>query len=271
MAQAMTLDNKNYHSARANKMYMSTSQFKTFLSCPARAVAETKGKYNREETEALLVGSYVDSYFSGELEQFKEEHPQIMTKGQLKAPYKSADLMIKRIEQDKTFMKYLEGDKQTILTGEIGGVMFKAKLDVLHPKRIVDLKTTKTFEPVWNDAVQERQSFIQAWGYDLQGAIYQELVRLNTGQSLPFIIAAITKEKVPDIELFLVEDCILQEAMMIIENKAAEFAEMKAGLRTAPRCEKCDYCKQTKKLKNPVSIREYFELSQDFEIEEVEE
>lgn len=42
--------------------------------------------------------------------------------------------------------------------------------------------------------------FIRFWGYDTQGAIYQETVRQNTGKRLPFYIAAASKEPTTDIE-----------------------------------------------------------------------
>ena len=61
------------------------------------------------------------------------------------------------------------------------------------PDKIVDLKIMKDFEPVY---VQEkgRLNWIEAWEYDLQGAVYQEIVRQNTGKVLPFFIAAGTNE-----------------------------------------------------------------------------
>ena len=47
--------------------YMSVSQFKAFEKCQHLALAKVKGKYKREKTTALLVGSYVDAYFEGTL------------------------------------------------------------------------------------------------------------------------------------------------------------------------------------------------------------
>ena len=39
-----------------------------------------------------------------------------------------------------------------------------------------------------------KQNFVEAWGYDIQAAIYQAV----EGNRLPFFIAAVTKETVPD-------------------------------------------------------------------------
>ena len=57
---------ENYYSPEMNWRYMSASQFKAFKRCEAAAMAELRGELERKETTALLVGSYVDSYFSGE-------------------------------------------------------------------------------------------------------------------------------------------------------------------------------------------------------------
>ena len=102
----MNLTADNYFSAEANQQYMSVSQFKSFLKCPAAALAELRGEYQREQTTALLVGSYVDAWFSGEMEQFKAEHPEIFKRdGTLKAEYVQADQIIARVSKDEMFME----------------------------------------------------------------------------------------------------------------------------------------------------------------------
>ena len=73
----MNLNEGNYFSTEANRRWMSSSQLKSFLDCPARTIAELNGQYKREETSALLVGSYVDAHFSGTLDQFRATHPEI--------------------------------------------------------------------------------------------------------------------------------------------------------------------------------------------------
>lgn len=186
---------------KANKEYMSVSQFKAFSKCPASALAEIKGKYKRDVTTALLVGSYVDSYFEGTLEIFKKKNPEIFKKdGSLKADYTQANLIIQRILADKLFSEYLSGQKQVIMTGNICGVPVKIKIDSLHDDKIVDLKVMASLDNVYTDD-NGFCPFFEAWEYDLQGAVYQEIVRQNTGKKLPFYLAAATKEKVTDIDI----------------------------------------------------------------------
>ena len=79
MAKNFKLTAANYYSKEANERYFSVSQYKNFLDCPARAMAEIRGEYKQPMTTALLVGSYVDSYFEGTLEQFTHLFPGIRT------------------------------------------------------------------------------------------------------------------------------------------------------------------------------------------------
>ena len=144
----MQLTAENYYSQEANREYMSVSQFKDFagtygrLACEFAAMEKLEERWKDEETTALLVGSYVDAYFEGTLEQFKAEHPALFKKdGGLKAEYVKANEIIARIERDKYFMKYMSGQKQVIMTGELFGAKWKIKIDSYIPKvAIVDLK-----------------------------------------------------------------------------------------------------------------------------------
>ena len=247
----MELNKSNYFSLQAQMEYMGVSQFKAFEQCEAAAFAEIKGEWQQPKTTALLVGSYVDAYFEGSLDLFKDENADIFTqKGELKAPYKQADEIISRVERDKFFMRFMDGEKQVIRTGEIDGVPIKIKIDVLHPKMIVDLKVMKDFKPMWKD--KQLLTFAEAWGYDLQGAVYQEI----TGGKLPFIIAAITKENVPDIGLFIIPQEFLDERLNYFKAMVPRYANIKKGLIEPVRCEHCDYCKATKKLTRIVDMRE---------------
>ena len=120
----------NYFTPEINMAYMSASQFKAFTQCEAAALAELTQEYIREESTALLVGSYVDAYFSRGLERFKADHPELLTaRGELKAEYKKADRVIDRIREDKLFMALLGGRKQVVRTGRIGGIPFVSASD----------------------------------------------------------------------------------------------------------------------------------------------
>jgi hypothetical protein len=250
----MGLTAKYYFSPNSNMKYCGSSQFKSFLKCPAKAMAELKGEWQRDESTALLVGSYVDSWFEGTLDKFKAEHPEIFKRdGTLKAEYQKADEIIERVSRDELFMKYMSGAKQVIKTGYIEGVPFKIKIDSYHKgKAIVDLKVIKDFQPLWHEEKGIREDFIQYWGYDFQAAIYQAI----EGEKLPFYICAVTKESDPDLAVIQIPQTWIDSAMAIIKNEIGIIDAYKRGELEAPRCGKCAYCRQTKKLSRVISADE---------------
>lgn len=251
----MNLTNTNYFSPEANRSYWSVSQFKAFNKCEACGLAEVRGEWRREATDSLLIGSYVDAYFSDEMEEFTDIHAEEMFSkrtGDLLAKFQHADDIINRVESDPLMMEYLTGEKQTIMSAELFGVPWKIKMDVYNEQRIVDLKVVKDFEDIYDKGYGWR-SWIEYWGYDIQGAIYQKVEQLVTGRTepLPFYLAAVTKEKVPDIKLIQIPQHILDTALKLVEAKIDRFDLIKSGDVDPIRCERCEYCKSTKKLTKP--------------------
>ncbi len=266
----MELTAENYYSAEANFEYMSASQYKDFMGtygktgCEAAAMAKLTGEFKEQPSTAMLVGSYVDSYFEGTLEKFKAEHGEIFTKaGSLRADYSKADEMIARVEMDEAFMSCMSGDKQVIMTGEIFGEKWKIKIDSYIPDvAIVDLKVMESLTKAkYVRETGQFLDFIRYWGYDIQGAVYQEIVRQNTGKTLPFIIAGISKEKVTDLELIHVADIYLNEAMRTVEFNMPHIIRIKTGQEEPRRCRVCDYCRITKKLTGPIEIADLAETA----------
>lgn len=254
----MNLTASNYHTREMNERFMSVSQFKRFSACPASALAELRGDILREKSTSLLVGAYVDAYFEGSLEQFRAENPEIFKRdGTLKADYVQAEAIIRRIERDPLFMNYLTGEKQVIMTGTINGVEIKIKVDVLATDRIVDLKIMKDFGSVY-DAEKGRLPWFEAWGYDVQGAVYQEIVYQNTGARLPFYLAVATKEKEPDIDVLNIGQKYLDYALESFTADVPVYDAIKKGVIAPERCEKCDYCKNTKVLTEPTEADTYY-------------
>lgn len=251
-----TVTNSNYYSPDSAQIYMGATQFKEFLSCPARAMARLRGEVPDEKTTALLVGSYVDSHFAGSLDVFRAKNPEIYKRdGSLKAEYEQANYIIRRIERDPLMMEYCSGETQRIMTGSIDGVPVKTRMDFYVPgQRIVDMKIMRSLEDVWVEGEGKRR-FITAWGYDIQAAFYQEIERQSRGidaEPLPFFIAAATKEKPePDMDVIEIAQDVIDAAMMLIQNEIAYFDEIKQGMHEPDRCEKCNYCRSTRVLKAP--------------------
>lgn len=245
MSQEVILTKENY---RTNHDFMSYSRFSRFLRCEASAAAH----YHEPSNEAQLIGSYVDAYFSDEMQEFQQEHPEIfnLRTGELKANFKKANELIYRIETDETFMYYMSGQKQVIMTGKIGGIPFKIKMDsYMADKFIVDLKVMKDFKNVWSSYYNAYTNFVEAYDYDIEMAIFQEIVYQNTGKRLPCYLACITKEDPSDLGIFEIPQSQLDKALQIVKNNLPRIIDIISG-KTAPhRCEQCSYCKLTKKVR----------------------
>lgn len=262
---------ENYYSVEANTAYVSVSQYKDFngttgkMGCEFSALAKMRGEIQEEMTTPLLVGSYVDAYFEGTLPTFIAQHPEIIssrgkTAGELKSEYKQAEIMIERAKKDEVFMRYMAGDKQVIMTGQIEGVPVKIKIDSFDGIRITDLKTVRSItETFYAKDLGQRLNFCEWWGYDLQAAVYREIVRQNTGDLLPFYICAVSKDKTgtiphPRIKVIEIPPGKMDEKLTEVKGQITKIQALKDGDYEPLRCEVCDYCADTEVLDGPVSM-----------------
>lgn len=278
----MKLTTNNYYNKKANQEYMSVSQYKEFQKCEACAMAQLKGEYEKPKSSALFLGSFVDEMLTGtkksqikfiaenfddlfqkssrytkiperdRLDFVKDEFAELFSAENSK-PY--AEIVqaletIKRIKKQPLMMEHLAGKYQKIMTGEIAGVPFKIKMDSYHPdKMIVDLKymaslrSPNMFEPM-----------VKYWGYDIQGAIYQEIVRQNTGKRLPFFLNIATKEKPAHLSIAEIMQYDLDEALEKVIKNAPRYQAIKNGEIEPERCEdyNCDYCTETAIITEPI-------------------
>ena len=250
----IALTSNNYYSTQANMDYWSVSLFKAFDRCEAMGLASARGQYERELTDSLLLGSYVDAYFSDELDEFIGENGDLMftRKGELYAKFQHANDCIDAIENQPLMMEFLRGQKQVIMNAELFDVPWKIKIDVHGGNRIVDLKCVKDFEPIYKEGFG-RLSWIEYWGYDIQGAIYQKIEQICSGRTepLPFYIVAVTKEKIPDVAVIQIPQHVLDTALKVVESKIDRFDLIKTGEIEPERCGKCEWCKRTKRLTEP--------------------
>lgn len=241
------LNNENYYSAEANQSYWSVSQYKDFCRCEAMAMAKIRGEFEQKQTKAMLIGTLVDRWFEGTLDRLREESPNIFycRNGALRAEFRKADEIIKRVQRDGRFMQYMSGEKQKILTFEMFGALWKMKMDsFVEGICITDLKVVQNFKS------------LAFWRYDLQGAVYQAGTEACGYGRLPFYLAAATKETVTNFDIFRVDDGILGMAFDEIAANMPRFIAVKAGLEEPHYCGVCDYCKSVKKAR----IRNYSEL-----------
>lgn len=247
---------------------MSFSLFKDFEQCEARTLAKLKEDWQPTSSPVpLLVGNYVHSYFeSVESHQsfVKENHKALMTRptksnpdGHLRAEFKVADSMIKTLSDDNMFNYfYKPGKKEVIVTGKIDGYWWKGKIDslVLEQGYFCDLKTVDDIHKGhWNVDEYRYIPFIQDREYDLQMALYQELIKQTFNKKCQPFIFAISKQTPPDkiaIDFNGVDDQYQMQADLDkVKELQPHFWKVMTGEEAPVACGKCDYCRQMKQLK----------------------
>lgn len=248
----MELNEKNYYE---NHSYMSASLFKDFMKCPACAMAKLNGEWQPEKSDALLLGSYVDESLTGTEEsqrEFLQKHEKEIFKktGGKYADFVKADETVERVKKQPLMMKYLSGDHQVIMIGEINGVPVKGKFDSYKEgewcsdlKYMASLRSPNMFE-----------NMVTYYGYHYQGAMYRELIRQQTGKTLPFYLVIATKENPPHLEVVEIAPENLDSALEVIKANIGKFWQMRNGEIPAERCEEynCSYCTETRVLTEPI-------------------
>lgn len=268
----MKLTKENYFSLEASRHYMSVSQFKSFLpsygGCEARAMAELNGEYQRPSKEAFMEGHYVHAWNEGTLDEFKANNPDLYssrgaTAGQLKSNFQHCNKMIEVLENDPLVMKALSGQKEVIMTAKLFGVPWKIMIDSYQPEVgiFADLKALKEMDGKWwNKDAQAYENFIDHYGYNLQMAIYAEVekrVKERNNWLIPHMVV-VTKQDPPDHEIIYFDFDSIERGLSIVSNFIHRVIEVKTGKEEPIRCEKCDYCRETKKIKR---IKHFAELA----------
>ena len=256
------LTEENYFSKEMEQKYTGSTQIKSFLKCEESTLAQINGEYEKETSDSMLVSSYLDEKISGTLDKFIVENPEMFTKqGDLKAPYKHVEEIYEKMLEPRNamFMKYLSGEKQVIMTGEISGVPVKIKIDSYHEgKCIVDLKCIKDLNLIWNNDTKQKENFIDYYDYILQGAIYQEIVRQNTGLQLPFIIAVATKEKEPQFALLQIPQEKMDFKLEFLKSYLPHIQQLKEGKAIPTSCNSCEYCVSKKEVNQIFYYDDFF-------------
>lgn len=239
--------------------HMSVSRYKRLVRCELAGMQDFG-----EPSEAMMVGSYVDAYISGDLEKFKLDHPEIIssrgpTKGKLKVAFQKADEICEFIDNDPVFQDFMSGEKQTVMTGEIAGVPFKAKLDI-YSKGIAinDLKVMRTI----TDSRGNYIDFITSWGYDIQMAVYQELAFQNTGERLPVFICVVTKESPINSAIIQIDQGTLDATLEGVKQNVGRLYEVLQGKDFARGCGKCKACISNRRI-TPIISLEDLQISVD--------
>ncbi|SNR96007.1 PDDEXK-like protein of unknown function [Anaerovirgula multivorans] len=262
----MKLLRNDYFSTEANRKFMSVSQYKAFLDCEARTMAELNKEHHREEKECFIEGKYLHAWNEGKLEEFKLENPSLNssrgeTKGQLKANYKILNEMIKTLETDKLCMMALEGEKEVVMTAELFGIPWKIMIDNYNPskKRFSDLKAVQSLHKRhYNHKEGISQNFVEFYGYTTQIAVYSEVIRISTSMVdyMEGLLVAATKENPPDKAVISFDVDTIEHELMKIESNIERIIKVKNGDLEPESCGRCDFCKSNKKLTGVIHYSE---------------
>lgn len=263
LVNQLQLNQSNYHSLEADREYFSVSQFKNMVECSAREIARLNEEYVRSESPALTVGSYTHAAFESAevfIQFHKDNSESIFGKtGKKYAEYVMADAMIETVKNDPFCMFAMDGETEQIYTAEMYGAKWKIKVDSINHERktFTDLKTTQSlYKRYWSDKYGKFVSFVEAWDYTLQMAIYRKVLELNTGTLYNPFIVAVTKENPPDKAVLHFDESRFSFELDTVEYLIPRFIEMKFGREKPVRCEKCEYCRSSKKLKDTIEIAE---------------
>ena len=214
----------------------------------------------------MLVGNYLHSHFESPKahEKFLQAHKKDIyaygnpAKGVKKA-YRQADDMIHTLESDSNFQRIYQGDKEVIVTGTLFGVKWRGKIDCLnlHRKLFLDLKTVDDIHKKhWSDNDKQYVSFAIARGYDMQMAVYKELIKQTFGVDCEPLIIAVSKQDVPDKGIFSIPDDLMDYQLTRIQQDQPHIEAVKAGKERPIACGHCAYCRSQKQLSTVIDIDE---------------
>lgn len=267
----------NYHSLEADRAYMSSHQFANWVECPECEAYRQRGEYSEdlidvfeESSKALALGSYVDCALTqpDHLAEFmrREESRWFRKERKTKqrpvpgfdydsptALLEAGQRMVRRAKRSELFMASLKGEYQVIIVWEMYGIWWKAMLDLVDSETCSagDVKTTASISGTfWNSELRAHVPFYENFNYWRQFAIYREAYKAKYGKYPDyFFMPTVSSEKHPDIEIFLFDEIDRFETeLRKIEEKAPQVIAWKSGTENPKRCEKCDYCKETKVL-----------------------
>lgn len=265
------LTEENYYS---DTEYMSSSRFKSYMNCEAKQLAIDNGAWEEErDKKVFLIGNYIHTAFESQKahEEYKEAvADKIMSKrGGLLKDYQIADKVIESLEADAYFMKIYNGEsdesvqKEAIVTGEIGDMMFKGKVDSLNLTKgyFVDLKTMGNLRDEKYSSVLQRYVpqviyNIFEFHYPLQMFVYSELLTQTYGKYFTPYIVAVSKQEQVDKELIRIDELTLVIGQEVFEKYVHRLKQVISGKVAPLHCGKCDYCRANNKLARSITVGE---------------
>lgn len=273
--QPLKLTNDNYYSHDMDFQYLSKSVFAMFEDCEASAMAQLKDEWKPQpkqngQPDPLIFGNFIHSYFQGEeahkeflkdkdvqKEVYKYGNPE---KGFKKAYGRAGEAtsMINKMKLNGRFNYYYKPQqpesKEIIVTGQIDGYWWKGKIDSLNLDKnyFCDLKTTKDIHAVnWikDGDYNVKTNFVEAYGYYMQMAIYQELIKQTFGKECLPLMFVVSKQSVPEVANLVFDrrdpdiNYLMNGAMDKVKELQPHIWRVMMGEEKPKECGKCEYCR----------------------------
>lgn len=205
-----------------------------------QALDELGVEYKKSAKKAELVQLY---------NEFDGDKPAVH--GNMYRDFEIGQQMIERVEADPFFNFLWQGEKETVVTGELFGVNWKGKIDLLNVEKgyFVDLKTSRGFDVrYWNKDRNRYVSFIEEFGYVIQIAIYEKLLEKQYGKPFEGLIYAVSKETPSNIEAIQIEEPEKEFELDLVSERIDRVEKVKSGEVEPKSCGKCEYCRLNKEL-----------------------
>ena len=249
----MTLTPANYHSPEARAAYISASDVKLARRCESLWLAQDLGLYQAPDTEAFAYGRLFEAALTGQGEDFIQLHPELTLtrgshKGMLRAAYADALALAQAVRRSPFLATLIDRcRKQVIFTGTLGGIPARAMADLVDEDgSIYDIKSTRSFRPVWDDTAGAYLDWWDLYHYPIQLWVYRELARQN-GLTVPQVGLIAGDKSNLDVEALVFGPNILEAARADAEYTLARMAAIRLGDQPEA-CGRCPWCLAQKRI-----------------------
>lgn len=229
---------------------------------------EAHRRFKEENKEALYSEANMNAYEDA-LDKLGIEYKKSAKKAEKVALYESyegkkplvhgnlykdfvvAERMIDRIKDEPFFNFLWQGEKEVPVTGEMFGVKWKGKIDLLNIEKgyFVDLKTSQGFDRrYWSTDRRAYVSFVEVFGYVIQIGLYEKLLEQEYGKPFVGYIYAVSKEDPANIAAIEIESFEKENELLAVEQNIDRLESVKIGEEAPTACGKCEFCREHKEL-----------------------
>jgi len=256
------LNEEDYHSSTG---FLSNSFIGDFTKCEYSAITKYAIKEESAFNPNFATGHLVEAeIFEGEegrtkmLERYKDN-----VFGKTGKPYKwtgDSRELAQSVTRHKKLVDLFRSEGSIyhkVITFELHGFKWRGEIDYLNLNKNteVDLKTTKDiFGKTWNEDTRRKETFIDAWNYHRQRALYQEGIKQEYDQLVqPRILAVCKKSKAVRMFKFNDQDRLIHE-LKILMSVTDRIKQVIDGEEVPQQCQVCPLCVESENVNKEILI-----------------